>query len=151
MTLQRRRQFEKEKLNFWKTLACLWLCEYFKRFHYFLIVKYIGLACYFIFFCKCTLLHSARYLCKDGVTKQSSVFYFWSAKLLSILQPNLNGLSAESAFSLSVADVMRAITASHMWQTSALNPLACLMYAEYRASKANEKDIAKALGLNISI
>lgn len=46
---------------------------------------------------------------------------------------------------------MRAINASHMWQTSALNPLVCLSYTEYRASKANEKDIAKALGLNISI
>lgn len=83
--------------------------------------------------------------------KVCSIFNFWSAKSLSILQPNLDGLSAESAFLLAVADVMRAITASHMWQTSALNPLACLLCTAYRASKANEKDISKALGLNIPI
>lgn len=71
--------------------------------------------------------------------------------MLSILEPNLDGLLAESAFSLAVADVMRAITASHMRQTSALNLPACLLYTEYRVSTANEKDIAKALGLTISI
>lgn len=58
---------------------------------------------------------------KDGI-----IFNFWSAKMLSILQPNLDILAAESAFLVAVADVMRAITAYQMWQPSAPNPLVCL-------------------------
>lgn len=46
--------------------------------------------------------------------KDHNIFNFLSAKLLSILQPNLDGLSAESAFLVAVADVMRAITVSQM-------------------------------------
>lgn len=83
--------------------------------------------------------------------KDHNIFNFWSAKFLSILQPNLDGLSAESAFLVAVADVMRAITASQMWQPSAFYPLVCLLYTEYKVSKVNEKDTAKAFGLNISI
>lgn len=83
--------------------------------------------------------------------KDHSIFSFWSAKLLSILQPNLDGLSAESASLVAVADVMRAIIASQIWQPSALNPLVCLSYTEYEVSKANEKDTVKAFGVNFSI
>lgn len=44
---------------------------------------------------------------------------------------------------------MRAITASQMWQPSALNPLVCLWYTECEVTKANEKDTAQAFGLNL--
>ena len=104
-------------------------------------------------FRKCTFAELSPVLVQSRSKKMNdhSIFNFWSANLLSILQPNLDDLSAESAFLVAVADVMRAITASLMWQPSAFNPLVCLSYAEYEVSKANEKDTAKDFGLNISV